>query len=110
MFILRFGCSLTMDENVKKRNRTIMSSKQIRILNKYFNINSFPSTAVREELGKILDMKPRTVQVWFQNQRQKKKFKDEYVNMKEEKMEPLKILAELATCVVDRENRKEYQK
>lgn len=57
----------------KKRSRTMMTAEQSQTLMKYFEINQFPSTEVREELSRMLGMKPRTVQIWFQNQRQKAK-------------------------------------
>ncbi|KAK1349508.1 homeobox domain-containing protein [Hamiltosporidium tvaerminnensis] len=61
----------------KKRSRTVMSPGQAKVLKKYFEINTFPSTEVREELARTLGMKPRTVQIWFQNQRQKTKHRHE---------------------------------
>lgn len=57
----------------RKRSRTIMSANQSRILRKVLETTSFPSTELRENLAKILGMKTRTVQIWFQNQRQKAK-------------------------------------
>lgn len=48
-----------------------MSQSQSRVLRKVLEQTAFPSTEIRENLAKILDMKPRTVQIWFQNQRQK---------------------------------------
>ncbi|KAG0441058.1 Homeobox protein HD-3 [Dictyocoela muelleri] len=64
--------SIKKQKNIEeKRNRTIMNPARSAILKKYFRINMFPSTEVREELARILDIKPRSVQIWFQNQRQK---------------------------------------
>lgn len=57
--------------NDEKRNRTNMNPARSELLKKYFRINMFPSTEVREELARILDIRPRSVQIWFQNQRQK---------------------------------------
>ena len=56
---------------MKKRCRTVMTPGQSRILRKVLEQTSFPSTEMREALAKSLGMKPRTVQIWFQNQRQK---------------------------------------
>lgn len=56
---------------MKKRCRTVMTPAQSRILRKVLEQTAFPSTEIRENLAKILGMKPRTVQIWFQNQRQK---------------------------------------
>jgi hypothetical protein len=62
----------------KKRSRTVMTPAQSKVLKRYFDINSFPSTEVREELARTLGMKPRTVQIWFQNQRQKNKNRGDF--------------------------------
>ena len=56
---------------MKKRCRTVMTPGQSRVLKKVLEQTSFPSTELRENLAKVLGMKPRTVQIWFQNQRQK---------------------------------------
>lgn len=80
----------------ERRNRTTMSQLQSAVLKKYFRLNMFPSTEVREELAKMLEMRPRTVQVWFQNQRQK--FRNQKVYG-----DGLDILAEAALIVIERE-------
>ena len=56
---------------MKKRCRTVMTPSQSRVLRKVLDQTAFPSTEIRENLAKLLGMKPRTVQIWFQNQRQK---------------------------------------
>ena len=56
---------------MKKRCRTVMTPSQSRVLRKVLEQTAFPSTEIRENLAKLLGMKPRTVQIWFQNQRQK---------------------------------------
>lgn len=56
---------------MKKRCRTVMTPAQSRVLRKVLEQTAFPSTEIRENLAKLLGMKPRTVQIWFQNQRQK---------------------------------------
>lgn len=60
-----------MDIIVKKRKRTVLTAKQHKILMKSFDYCAFPDAEQRLSLGKILGMSPRTVQIWFQNQRQK---------------------------------------
>ncbi|KAJ1969467.1 hypothetical protein H4R34_006160, partial [Dimargaris verticillata] len=59
--------------NRKRRTRTVTTPYQARVLNYVLMQTSFPSTEQREQLAKRLGMTPRTVQVWFQNQRQKAK-------------------------------------
>ncbi|KAL7349449.1 homeobox protein HD-3 [Encephalitozoon intestinalis] len=89
-----------------KNSRTRMSPGQVEILVDSFKENPFPSTSTREELSKTLGTSPRTVQIWFQNQRQKVRnqtrapekrdvFK-EYVHY--EHLRKLCILAYAATC------------
>lgn len=60
-----------LDLDSKKRKRTILTAKQHMTLNKFFKECAFPDLEQRINLGKTLNMTPRTVQIWFQNQRQK---------------------------------------
>ncbi|CAG8569638.1 852_t:CDS:1 [Ambispora leptoticha] len=57
----------------RKRSRNVTSPYQSRVLRKVLAVTSFPSTEMREALASSLNMHPRTVQIWFQNQRQKAK-------------------------------------
>ncbi|CAG8521669.1 10887_t:CDS:2 [Ambispora gerdemannii] len=57
----------------RKRSRNVTSPYQSRVLRKVLTVTSFPSTEMREALANELNMHPRTVQIWFQNQRQKAK-------------------------------------
>lgn len=63
--------SRSMDIVAKRRKRTVLSAKQQKILMKSFEECAFPDAKQRLALGKILNMTPRTIQIWFQNQRQK---------------------------------------
>ena len=57
------------DEKVKaKRKRA--SAYQLEMLRKIFQKTPFPSSESRKRLAKELGMTPRSVQIWFQNQRQ----------------------------------------
>lgn len=60
-----------MNRPSKRRKRTVLTAKQHRILSKFFLECAFPDAEQRSKLGKALDMTSRTVQIWFQNQRQK---------------------------------------
>lgn len=60
-----------------RRSRTVMTAYQSKLLHDFFDRNPFPSTEMREDLSKSLGMKPRTIQIWFQNQRQKTKNRKE---------------------------------
>ncbi|RUS29218.1 hypothetical protein BC938DRAFT_480915 [Jimgerdemannia flammicorona] len=57
----------------RKRTRTVTTPFQSRVLRKVLAQTSFPSTEMRLNLATALGMNPRTVQIWFQNQRQKAK-------------------------------------
>lgn len=57
----------------KRRSRTVMTPSQTRILLAVLEETYFPSNEQREQLSKILQIPQRTIQVWFQNQRQKAK-------------------------------------
>lgn len=61
----------------KKRTRTIMTPGQNELLMRFFMVDPFPPTEIREDLARNLKIKPRTVQIWFQNQRQKAKQRGE---------------------------------
>lgn len=57
--------------NQIKAKRKRASTFQIDSLRKvYNNEGQFPSSYRRDELAKELKMSPRSVQIWFQNQRQ----------------------------------------
>lgn len=56
---------------VKHRKRT--SKSQLKILEKTFETNKKPDSALRNQLSEQLGMTPRSVQVWFQNRRAKQK-------------------------------------
>ena len=57
----------------KHRNRK--SPLQLKVLEKAFKENNKPKTTVRRAIAKQLEMSPRTVQVWFQNERKRQKKK-----------------------------------
>lgn len=60
-----------MDRISSRRKRTVLTAKQHRILTNFFSECAFPDSEQRARLGRHLEMTPRTVQIWFQNQRQK---------------------------------------
>lgn len=66
-------CKMGRQRAKKKRVRTVMTNLQIKMLGNIFQENQFPSTEVREEIARSIHMSPRSVQIWFQNQRQKHK-------------------------------------
>ncbi|KAJ1964905.1 hypothetical protein GGI12_001136 [Dipsacomyces acuminosporus] len=59
------------DGQGKKRQR--LKPEQTRRLMEVFEKTTKPDSEMRKALGKQLDMKPRTVQIWFQNRRAKLK-------------------------------------
>lgn len=56
---------------VKKRTRSVLSPLQHSILQREFGKEPFPNKVKREALGRSIGCSQRTVQIWFQNQRQK---------------------------------------
>ncbi|KAF9467490.1 hypothetical protein BDZ94DRAFT_1318492 [Collybia nuda] len=55
----------------KKRTRTLTTPHQAAVLHALLAQSRFPTTAVREEVGRSIGLSARKVQIWFQNQRQK---------------------------------------
>ena len=55
--------------NAIKRSRTTITAEQKAVLQEVFNRIKLPSTQQREELGELIGMCPRQVQIWFQNAR-----------------------------------------
>ncbi len=53
-----------------KAKRKRATPHQLALLNDIFDHTFFPSTELRNAIGKELSMVPRTVQIWFQNRRQ----------------------------------------
>ncbi|KAF8639074.1 hypothetical protein AX16_010380 [Volvariella volvacea WC 439] len=55
----------------KKRTRTLTTPHQSAVLHALLAKSRFPTTAMREEVGRSIGLSARKVQIWFQNQRQK---------------------------------------
>ncbi|EMD36052.1 hypothetical protein CERSUDRAFT_124570 [Gelatoporia subvermispora B] len=55
----------------KKRTRTLTTPHQSAVLHALLAQSRFPTTAMREEVGRAIGLSARKVQIWFQNQRQK---------------------------------------
>lgn len=54
-----------------KRTRTTITSSQLQVLYNVLQHTAFPSRLAREDLSRLLKLDQRTIQIWFQNQRQK---------------------------------------
>lgn len=95
--------------DTKKRQRTILSVEQTKFLQNYFFHNTFPSKDERDEVAKKLGMPQRTIQIWFQNMRQKVKNRcNEKTSHRQ--FEPLYLLAKSATQILaDRKRRKVFK-
>ncbi|KAI5192158.1 hypothetical protein NEMIN01_1851 [Nematocida minor] len=102
-------------EIYKKRVRTVMTPMQNESLRRYFQMNPFPSSEARASISSSLGMRPRTVQIWFQNQRQKmkhvvqeeekiKESRETVVYTGEKEEEPLWVLAHLSCTVLNTNN------
>ncbi|KAJ7126736.1 fungal-specific transcription factor domain-containing protein [Mycena epipterygia] len=55
----------------KKRTRTLTTPHQSAVLHAVLAQSRFPTTAMREEVGRSIGLSARKVQIWFQNQREK---------------------------------------
>ena len=60
-----------------KKKRTKMSKEQYDILKVEFIKDIFPPLEKRIMLSKMLKLPPKTIQIWFQNQRQRAKIIEE---------------------------------
>ncbi|XP_075040216.1 homeobox expressed in ES cells 1 [Mixophyes fleayi] len=56
-----------------RRPRTAFTRSQIEVLEKVFQLNSYPGIDVREELANKLSLDEDRIQIWFQNRRAKLK-------------------------------------
>lgn len=63
----------SLSKSAQKRIRTVMTPHQYKVLRKVLQHTSFPPSELRTQLSKVLNMPSRTIQIWFQNQRQKSK-------------------------------------
>lgn len=57
-----------------RNRRTIFTNEQVQVLTRIFDVNPVPSAHMRTTIARSLSMNPRSVQVWFQNRRQRIKF------------------------------------
>lgn len=58
------------DQIFKKKGYKYKTDFQIRVLNDVLRITPYPSSQALDALGTLLNLKPRSVQIWFQNARQ----------------------------------------
>ena len=61
------------------RYRWVLNPEDIDLLEQVFEASPFPSRQVRMQLASHLQVRPRQVQVWFQNKRQRVKSRGESV-------------------------------
>lgn len=59
-----------LEEGKVKPKRKRANARQLEVLKRTFKQTPFPDSDVRRRLAKELGMTPRSVQIWFQNQRQ----------------------------------------
>ena len=84
----------TNDENAlgkTKKNRTEFTSADVRILEAHFKLSDFARGNKRDELAALLNVKPRSITIWFQNKRAK---------LRNEKAQLAKLMLAAKTGVV----------
>ena len=62
-----------MSTSIRRKKRTNITQEQCDELLRIFEIDPFPSAKQRQRLSEYLNISSRSVQVWFQNRRQKVK-------------------------------------
>ena len=67
------GMPCPADPRARITNRTKLSDKQLDALVSAFDREPMPSPEQRDALAHKLDLPPRSVQIWFQNRRQRSK-------------------------------------
>lgn len=55
---------ISPDESTIKKKRKRADAAQLKVLNETYERTAFPSTEERNALAKMLDMSPRSVQIW----------------------------------------------
>lgn len=97
------------DINKKKKNRTYINKEASKELLQAFKKDPFPSAKKRAFLANKTTIPIRSVQIWFQNQRQKNKlsYKNHLENLTQKKKEVpenllLKALTEVACMELDK--------
>ncbi|KAF9764040.1 Homeobox protein HD-4 [Nosema granulosis] len=61
------------DRLSRSKNYKYKSPYQLKVLYRVYSMTSYPSSKTRNDLGILLNMHPRSVQIWFQNTRQNTK-------------------------------------
>lgn len=96
------------DVDEKKKKRTFITKEALNKLLLAFKKDPFPSAKRRSLLAKKINIPLRSVQIWFQNQRQKIKlsYKNHLENLNENKKIPdnmlFQALTELACMELDK--------
>lgn len=74
------------DKTYREQGYKYKTDLQIKVLNDVLKITPYPNAVTRDSLGILLNLNPRSVQIWFQNARQgndKQMTRDELKNSKE---------------------------
>lgn len=58
------------DKTYREQGYRYKTEMQVNVLNDVLQITHYPSANTRDSLGILLNLNPRSVQIWFQNARQ----------------------------------------
>ncbi|KAI9144087.1 Homeodomain-like protein, partial [Paraphysoderma sedebokerense] len=58
------------DDSSASVKRSRLTREQTSVLKRVYSLTYFPDKATKEQLSKELNIPVRTIQIWFQNQRQ----------------------------------------
>lgn len=86
------------DKTYREQGYRYKNEMQINVLNDVLQITPYPNAQTRDSLGILLNLNPRSVQIWFQNARQvgdRQMSRDELKYHKESTNVDLSVLLEI---------------
>lgn len=66
---------------IKPLRRTEFSVADLKILEQHFSVSDFARGARRDEIAKQLNVRPRSITIWFQNKRAKLRARNQQLDL-----------------------------